>query len=84
MKRTVIIALSIAAVPTAASAEHVIASFDNFGQCVAAWTHLNNADWQLETRESERMVGQGNWVDHYRCRRSGDRWLKFWRRAESL
>ena len=75
MKRTLVIDLSIAAVPTAANAETVIASYDNFGQCVAAWTHLNNADWQREMDESNSMVGQGNWEDHYRCRRSGNRWL---------
>ena len=75
MKRTIIIALTIAAVPTAASAGRVIASFDNLGQCVSAYAHLNNEDWQDENRDTGKMVGQGNWEDNYRCRRSGSRWL---------
>ena len=40
-----------------------------------AYAHLNNEDWQDENRDTGKMVGQGNWEDNYRCRRSGSRWL---------
>lgn len=75
MKRCLIVALAVAAVPTAANAEYVVAVYENRGKCVSAWSRLNNDNRRLENRRTGSVVGQGEWVDDYYCRKSRWGWL---------
>ena len=78
MFRRLIIGMFLIALPASVSAETAIATFDNRGQCIAAWSHLNNDKYGALRKSGDvgSAAEMGGWTYFY-CARVGDAWVLY-------